>query len=303
MFFKLNSFITFTNNIKLSSSGSNRIFSNYVLVVVSISSVLFFLSSFTFFVLNSNKIIDDFKEKIPVVVFLKDEASDVEISQFEKKLSIDSNIKNFVYTSKNDAAVKFSSDIGENFVDFLGYNPLLNSFDIYFYSERVESLFINEIVKSFESEEFINEVSYDAPLIFLINDNFKKAQNWVLYIAIFFILISIILINNTIRLSIYSQRMTIKTMQLVGATKFFIKKPFILTQLKLALISAIISSLLFVSVVYYLNSNYFEIDLLLIKNSFLISIAIAFILSFLISIVSTNFITSKFLNSKIDKLY
>ena len=287
----------------MSNSKSNRIFSNYLLVVISISSVLFFLSSFTFFVLNSNKIIDDFKEKIPVVVFLKDEASDVEISQFEKKLSIDSNIKNFVYTSKNDAAVKFSSDIGENFVDFLGYNPLLNSFDIYFYSERVESLFINEIVKSFESEDFINEVSYDAPLIFLINDNFKKAQNWVLYIAIFFILISIILINNTIRLSIYSQRMTIKTMQLVGATKFFIKKPFILTQLKLGLISAIISSLLFVSVVYYINSNYFQTDLLLIKNSFLISIAIAFILSFLISIVSTNFITSKFLNSKIDKLY
>ena len=287
----------------MSNSKSNRIFSNYLLVVISISSVLFFLSSFTFFVLNSNKIIDDFKEKIPVVVFLKDEASDVEISQFEKKLSIDPNIKNFIYTSKNDAAVKFSSDIGENFVDFLGYNPLLNSFDIYFYSERVESLFINEIVKSFESEDFINEVSYDAPLIFLINDNFKKVQDWVLYIAIFFILISIILINNTIRLSIYSQRMTIKTMQLVGATKFFIKKPFILTQLKLALISAIISSLLFVSVVYYLNSNYFEIDLLLIKKSFLISIAIAFILSFLISIVSTNFITSKFLNSKIDKLY
>ena len=287
----------------MSSSRSNRIFSNYVLVVVSISSVLFFLSSFTFFVLNSNKIIDDFKEKIPVVVFLKDEASDVEVSQFEKKLSIDPNIKKFVYTSKNDAAVKFSSDIGENFVDFLGYNPLLNSFDIYFYSERVESLFINEIVKSFESEDFINEVSYDAPLIFLINDNFKKAQNWVLYIAIFFILISIILINNTIRLSIYSQRMTIKTMQLVGATKFFIKKPFILTQLKLGLISAIISSLLFISLVYYLNSNYFEIDLLLIKNSFLISIAIAFILSFLISVISTNYITSKFLNSKIDKLY
>ena len=287
----------------MSNSKSNRIFSNYLLVVISISSVLFFLSSFTFFVLNSNKIIDDFKEKIPVVVFLNDEASDVEVSQFEKKLSIDSNIKNFVYTSKNDAAVKFSSDIGENFVDFLGYNPLLNSFDIYFYSESVESLFINEIVKSFESEDFINEVSYDAPLIFLINDNFKKVQDWVLYIAIFFILISIILINNTIRLSIYSQRMTIKTMQLVGATKFFIKKPFILTQLKLGLISAIISSLLFVSVLYYLNSNYFQIDLLLIKNSFLISIAIAFILSFLISIISTNFITSKFLNSKIDKLY
>ena len=217
----------------MSNSKSNRIFSNYLLVVISISSVLFFLSSFTFFVLNSNKIIDDFKEKIPVVVFLEDEASDIEVSQFEKKLSIDPNIKNFVYTSKNDAATKFSSEIGENFVEFLGYNPLLNSFDIYFFSEKVENLYINEIVKSFESEDFVNEVSYDAPLIFLINENFKKIKDWVLYLAIFFIFLSIILINNTIRLSVYSQRMTIKTMQLVGATKFFIKRPFILTQIKL----------------------------------------------------------------------
>ncbi len=287
----------------MSNSKTNRIFSNYFLVVISISSVLFFISSFIFFVLNSNKIVDDFKEKIPVIVFLKDGASDVEVSQFEKKLSIDPNIKNFIYTSKNDAATKFSYEIGENFVEFLGYNPLLNSFDIYFYSEKVETLYINEVVKSFETEDFINEVSYDAPLIFLINDNFKKVKDWVLYIAIFFIIISIILINNTIRLSIYSQRMTIKTMQLVGATKFFIKKPFILTQLKLGLISAIISSLLFVSITYYLNSNYFDINLLSIKNSFFISVGIAFILSFLISIISTNFITSRFLNSKIDKLY
>ena len=287
----------------MSGSRSNRIFSNYFLVVVSISSVLFFLSSFTFFVLNSNKIIDDFKEKIPVVVFLEDGASDIEVSQFEKKLSIDPNIKNFVYTSKNDAATKFSSEIGENFVEFLGYNPLLNSFDIYFFSEKVENLYINEIVKSFESEDFVNEVSYDAPLIFLINENFKKIKDWVLYLAIFFIFLSIILINNTIRLSVYSQRMTIKTMQLVGATKFFIKRPFILTQIKLGLISAIISSLFFVSTAYYLNTNYFEIKLLSIKNSFLISIAVAFILSLLISVLSTNYITSRFLNSKIDKLY
>ena len=188
-------------------------------------------------------------------------------------------------------------------MEFLGYNPLLNSFDIYFYSDKVESLFINEIVKNFESEDFINEVSYDAPLIFLINDNFKKVKDWVLYLAIFFIFISIILINNTIRLSIYSQRMTIKTMQLVGATKFFIKKPFILTQLKLGLMSAIISSLFFMSIIYYLNSNFFEINLLSIKNSFFLSVGIAFILIILISIISTNFITSRYLNSKIDKLY
>ena len=287
----------------MSKSNNNRIFSNYFLVVVSISSVLFFLSSFIFFVLNSNKIIDDFKEKIPVVVFLNDEASKVEISQFEKNLSIDSSIKDFKYTSKDDAATKFSSEIGENFVDFLGYNPLLNSFDIYFYADKVETLYINDVVKNYEKEDYVNEVSYDAPLIFLINENFKKVQDWVLILAIFFIFISILLINNTIRLSIYSNRMTIKTMQLVGATKSFIRRPFIKTQIKLGLLSALISSLIFVSLIYYFNITYFNIDLIIIQNSIFISVGCAFLLSLLISFISTTIITTRFLNLRIDKLY
>lgn len=287
----------------MSKSNNNRIFSNYFLVVVSISSVLFFLSSFIFFVLNSNKIIDDFKEKIPVVVFLNDEASKVEISQFEKNLSIDSSIKDFKYTSKDDAATKFSSEIGENFVDFLGYNPLLNSFDIYFYADKVETLYINDVVKNYEKEDYVNEVSYDAPLIFLINENFKKVKDWVLILAIFFIFISILLINNTIRLSIYSKRMTIKTMQLVGATKSFIRRPFIKTQIKLGLLSALISSLIFVSLIYYFNITYFNIDLIIIQNSIFISVGCAFLLSLLISFISTTIITTRFLNLRIDKLY
>ena len=287
----------------MSSTNSNKIFSNYFLVVVSISTVLFFLASFVFFVLNSNKIVDDFKEKIPVVVFFKDEASKIELSQFEKKLSIDDGIKEFVYTSKDDAAVKFSSEIGENFVEYLGYNPLLNSIDIYFYANKVETSYINDVVKIFEKEDFVYEVSYDAPLIFLINDNFKKVKDWVLVLAIFFVFISILLINNTIRLSIYSKRMTIKTMQLVGATKSFIKRPFILTQIKLGFLSAIISSVFFVSVIIYFNLNYFNIDIYIIQNSMIISVVTSFILSFIISFISTNFITTRFLNSKIDKLY
>ena len=265
--------------------------------------IIYSIAIFIFFVLNSNKIIDDFKEKIPVVVFLNDEASKVEISQFEKNLSIDSSIKDFKYTSKDDAATKFSSEIGENFVDFLGYNPLLNSFDIYFHADKVETLYINDVVKNYEKEDYVNEVSYDAPLIFLINENFKKVQDWVLMLAIFFIFISILLINNTIRLSIYSKRMTIKTMQLVGATKSFIRRPFIKTQIKLGLLSALISSLIFVSLIYYFNITYFNIDLIIIQNSIFISVGCAFLLSLLISFISTTIITTRFLNLRIDKLY
>ena len=180
---------------------------------------------------------------------------------------------------------------------------LLNSIDIYFYANKVETSYINDVVKIFEKEDFVYEVSYDAPLIFLINDNFKKVKDWVLVLAIFFVFISILLINNTIRLSIYSKRMTIKTMQLVGATKSFIKRPFILTQIKLGFLSAIISSAFFVSVIIYFNLNYFNIDIYIIQNSMIISVVTSFILSFIISFISTNFITTRFLNSKIDKLY
>ena len=270
---------------------------------MSVYHQYYFFIIIYFFVLNSNKIIDDFKEKIPVVVFLNDEASKVEISQFEKNLSIDSSIKDFKYISKDDAATKFSSEIGENFVDFLGYNPLLNSFDIYFYADKVETLYINDVVKNYEKEDYVNEVSYDAPLIFLINENFKKVKDWVLILAIFFIFISILLINNTIRLSIYSKRMTIKTMQLVGATKSFIRRPFIKTQIKLGLLSALISSLIFVSLIYYFNITYFNIDLIIIQNSIFISVGCAFLLSLLISLISTTIITTRFLNLRIDKLY
>jgi cell division transport system permease protein len=97
--------------------------------------------------------------------------------------------------------------------------------------------------------------------------------------------------------------MTIKTMQLVGATKSFIKRPFILTQIKLGFLSAIISSAFFVSVIIYFNLNYFNIDIYIIQNSMIISVVTSFILSFIISFISTNFITTRFLNSKIDKLY
>ena len=174
---------------------------------------------------------------------------------------------------------------------------------IYFFANKVETSYINDVVKAFEKEDFVYEVSYDAPLIFLINDNFKKIKDWVLVLAIIFIFLSILLINNTIRLSIYSNRMTIKTMQLVGATKFFIKKPFILTQIKLGFLSAVISSALFVSIIIYLNLNYFNINLSVIQNSIIISVSGSFLISFLISYLSTNLITTKFLNSKIDKLY
>jgi len=287
----------------LSSNYSNKIFSNYFLVIISISIVLFLISSFTLIALNSEKIINDFKENIPVVVFIKDQSNKIELSKFEKNLEINNTIKKFDFVSKIDAANKLSEEIGEDFIDYLGYNPLYDSYDIFFTYENVNNLFINQLVEEFKNESFVEEVTYDAPLIELINFNITIIKQWSLIIGSIFLLISIILINNTIRLSVYSNRLNIKTMQLVGATKFFIKKPFIITHIKLGVLSSMISSLLLVAILYYLNINFFEIDFEKIKESIFITLVFSLGISVIISYFSTSIITGRYISSNIEKLY
>ena len=282
---------------------NSKIFSNYILVIISITVVLFFLSSFLIIILNSEKIINDLKEKIPVVVFLEDNITRIELTQFEKKLKIDERIKSFDFITNGEAAENLSQDIGEDFLEFLGYNPLLDSFNIFFDSEFINSFSIDEIVDKFNGEDFVSEVTYDAPLIFLINSNFEKIKNITIILGIVFMLISLILINNTIRLSLYSNRLNIKTMQLVGAKKSFIIRPIIKRQVFFAFTASIISSLTILSIIFYLTNNVFEINIYQIQNSLLISFSASLLFSLFISFVSTTFITNKFLNSKIDKLY
>jgi cell division transport system permease protein len=287
----------------LSSNYSNKIFSNYFLVIISISVVLFLISSFTLIALNSEKIINDFKENIPVVVFIKDQRNKIELSKFEKNIEINKSIKKFVFVSKNDAANKLSEEIGEDFIDYLGYNPLYDSYDIFFTSDNVNNLFIDQLVEEFKNESFVEEVTYDAPLIDLINKNILILKQWSLIIGSIFLFISIILMNNTIRLSVYSNRLNIKTMQLVGASKFFIKKPFIITHIKHGVLSSIISSVLLVSILYYLNLNFFEIDFEKIKESIFITVLFSFVISVIISYFSTSIITGRYISSNIEKLY
>lgn len=287
----------------MTKSKNNRFFSNYFLVIVSLSIVLLFLSSFLFTALNSEKIINEFKEKIPVVVFIKSESKKVEIIQFEKNLNINNNIKSFEFVSKEDAASSLSEDLGENFIDYLGYNPLYDSYNIFFTAENVNTIYINQLVNEFENENFVQEVSYDLPLIELINTNIQILNKWLIFLGSAFFLLSIILMNNTIRLSVYSNRLIIKTMQLVGATKSFIKKPFILRQLILGLCSWLLSSMIFLGLLYYLKNNFYDFSFKNIAESLAISGLISFVVCIIISYISTSIITGKFINSKIDNLY
>ena len=219
-----------------------RLISSYFSVVVSISLVLFLVGVLGLLLLNSKKVADHFKEQIALTIYINDSAKPIEIKQLQKSLSLRKETKTARFVSKEDAAQIHANAIGEDFMEFLGYNPLLSSIDVYFISDYVSPAFLAKLKQDFEAKPFVNEVFYDQPLLEILDQNIKKISQGIMGLSGLFIIIAILLINSSIRLSVYSKRLIIKTMQLVGATKSFIRRPFIWHHLRLGLLGAIIAS-------------------------------------------------------------
>ena len=280
-----------------------RLISSYFSVILSIALVLFLLGLLGLLVLNSKKVADHFKEQIALTIYLKDDAKDVEIKQLEKTLALADYTKSTQFVSKEEAAEEHSKEIGENFMDFLGYNPLQNSIDVYLKADFVDAAQVKEIADNLLAKDFVEEVNYDQPLISLLNDNIKKISLWVMIISGVFTLIAVLLINSAIRLSVYSKRFTIKTMQMVGATKGFIRRPFIWNSVKLGMIGAIVALIGMAAVIYYLNNSFAELNLLADKKIILALFGGVFLTGIIITWLSTFFATTRFLNLKTDELY
>ena len=280
-----------------------RLISSYFSVILSIALVLFLLGLLGLLVLNSKKVADHFKEQIALTIYLKDDAKDVEIKQLEKTLALADYTKSTQFVSKEEAAEEHSKEIGENFMDFLGYNPLQNSIDVYLKADFVDAAQVKEIADNLLAKDFVEEVNYDQPLISLLNDNIKKISLWVMIISGVFTLIAVLLINSAIRLSVYSKRFTIKTMQMVGATKGFIRRPFIWLSMKLGMVGAVIALAGMAAVLYYLNQTFPELELLADPMILAILFFGVFVASMIITWFSTFLATQRFLNLRTDELY
>ena len=205
-----------------------RLLSSYFSVVLSIFLVLFLLGVLGFFIINSKKLADDFKEEIAMTVFFKNEANDTIVKAFGTELKAARFAKSFAYVSKEAAAKQHSDIIGEDFMTFLGENPLQNSYDIHLKANFVERDSIAKIEASLRKNAMVSDIVYDKQLVNLVNDNIKKVSMWILIASGLLTIIAVLLINSSLRLSIYSNRFIIKTMQMVGATKSFIRKPFVM---------------------------------------------------------------------------
>ncbi|MBE7629859.1 cell division protein FtsX [Tenacibaculum piscium] len=280
-----------------------RLQSSYISVVISIALVLFMMGVLGLMLLKSTKVANHFKEKVVMTLFLNDDVAKKDIKKFQETLEKEAYTNKIVYVTKAEAAKIYKEDLGEDFLQFLGDNPLKNGIDIYLKADFVTPEKMDIIKKQFDKNKLVAEINYDKPLVELLTENIQRISFWLLVLSGFLGLIVILLINSSIRLSIYSKRFNIKTMQMVGATKSFIRKPFIWQSIKLGFLGAIIALSGLAIVIYYLDKKIPSLGLLTDYIS-LIYIGIGVLsTAFFITWISTFFATQRFLNLRTNDLY
>jgi cell division transport system permease protein len=280
-----------------------RLISSYFSVVISIALVLFLLGSLGLLVLNAKSVSDNFKEQVILTIYLEDSSKSVEIKQLEKSLAFSDYIKQTKFISKESAADFMKLEYGEDFLDDIGYNPLKNSIQVNLKADYVTTRRLDSISESTLKKNFVEDIKYDKDLVSLMNSNVKRLSLWILIISGIFTAIAVLLINSSIRLAVYSKRFSIKTMQMVGATKKFIRTPFIWRSIRLGIIGSLMAITGMAIVLYYVNISFPEFQLIQNKVSIGLLFASIFLTGILIAWWSTFFATQRFLNLKTEQLY
>ncbi|MFD2567248.1 cell division protein FtsX [Pseudotenacibaculum haliotis] len=288
---------------KFDSYQKRRLRSSYFSVVISIALVLFMAGILGLVLLKSGSLANQLKEEVAVTLFLKDDVTKEQIESMRNSLIEEDFTREIVFISKEEAAKFYSKDLGEDFVSYLGTNPLKNSIDIYLKADFVAPEKVKIISDRFEKNAFVFEVSYDDFLVNSLTTNINRISFWLLVACSFFGLIAILLINSSIRLSIYSKRFNIKTMQMVGATKGFIRKPFIWNGIRLGMVGALLALVGLATAIYFIDQKIATLELLTDYTTLTYIGVGVIIVAFGITWLSTFFATQRFLNLKTDELY
>ena len=280
-----------------------RLNSSYFSVVVSITLVLLMLGFLGSILLKAQELSDYVKENIGFSIYLNDGVKEVEIKRLQKSLDAAKYVKTSRFVDKETAANQLQRDLGEDFVDFLGHNPLLASIDVYLNAEYAHPDSIAYIESDLLKNPKVKEVYYQKDLISAVNQNVRSISFVMLVFSGLLLIIAIALINNSIRLAIYSKRFLIKSMQLVGATQQFIRKPFVVQGILRGIVSALIANTFIFAAWYFLNKEFPEVfdikDVKLFGSLFIVVIA----LGVMISWVSTAMAVRKYLRIKTEHLY
>ncbi len=288
---------------KENKTNRRRLTSSYLTSIISISLVLFLTGIVGLLIINSREINKTVRESIGFNIILKDHVKDADIFQLQKILDAKPYSLSTEYITKEMAALETEQLVGGDFVEFLGYNPLPPSIRLRLnasYTRPDSVVFIEEEILKYDA---VNEVVYKKTLLYAINENIRKISIVILGFSLLLTLVAITLINNTIRLSIYSKRFIINTMQLVGATRGFIRKPFLLKSIVNGIIGSVIAISLIAGLVHIAAEELDNIISFSNTNNILLLGAIILVISIVINWISTFFAVNKYLNIKPDKLF
>jgi len=280
-----------------------RLNSSYFTAIISISLVLFMLGILGMILLQAKRVSNYVKENIGFSVILKDQVKEVDIVKFQKSLDAADYVKATEYIDKETAARELTADLGEDFVDFLGYNPLLASIEVRLNADYANPDSLKWIEAELMKNPRIKEVFYQRDLVSLVSENIKNISMVIVVFSVLLLIIAIALINNSIRLALYSKRFIIKTMQLVGATPGFIRRPFVLRGILNGIYGAMISISLLIGLLIYLQQKLPELfaiqDVEMVASLF----GLVLLLGIIITWISTGLAVRKYLRMTTDKLY
>ena len=277
--------------------------SSYVSTVVSMTLVLFTLGMLGVILLHARKLSNYVKENMELTVFLKGDATEAEILKVTQLLGRNESVKSSQYVTQEVAAEKLKKELGEDFVKFLGYNPLLPSIDVRLKAEFADSLHIEQLKNTLTAERSVKEVAYQQSLVQQVNRNLGIIGMVILGFSGLLFVISLALINNTIRLSLYARRMLIRSMQLVGATRGFIRRPFLIKGMANGLYGAVIANIMLVGLLYFAQTRIPELFNLQDLELMLTLLGSVIVLGVFISVASTYFAVNKYLYRKAEDLY
>ena len=280
-----------------------RVVNAYVTSTISMTLLLFLLGVLFLVVINAGQLARYVREKIGFTLILHDNIKDIEVVQLQKQLSAARYIKSTRYIDKETAALDLQEQLGENFIGFLGFNPLFSSVEVKLMAAYTNPDSIAAIEKEFLSYPEVKEVFYQKNLVSLINKNVKRIGLILFVFSGLLLVIFTALMNNTIRFSIFSQRFIINTMQMVGAKRSFIRKPFIQRSVFWGVVGALLADLLLL-MVYYVFRN--ELHEYISQTNLLINgLAFVFLIIFgiLVSWLSSYFAVNKFLRLNFDELF
>jgi cell division transport system permease protein len=284
------------------TSLNRRILSSSASVVISLSLVLFVIGLLGLVLINAQRLSNYVKENIGFTIMLKEGVNEMEIMNFQKILDAADFAKSSTFVSKEQATRDLQNDLGEDFVSFLGYSPLLASVDVKLNASYANTDSLAVIKAELNDYLVVHTIFYQENLIDKLNSNVNRLSFFLLSFCLLLFVIAFALINNTIRLSVYSKRFLIRTMRLVGATNSFIQKPFLVKGIYQGIYSSIFAIFMLIGSIQLIQSETASMlnitDLKIIGFIFIL----IFIFGFFLSWISTFFAVRKFIKQNESEL-